>query len=105
MYIDKEVIDKHLSSRTFRQVSEAADELGLEAYVIGGYVRDIFLRRPSKDIDIVAVGSGIELAKAVARKMGRNAHLSVFKNFGTAQVKLGDITSNSNNIYIFGRTA
>ena len=91
MYIDKEVIDKHLSSRTFRQVSEAADELGLEAYVIGGYVRDIFLRRPSKDIDIVAVGSGIELAKAVARKMGRNAHLSVFKNFGTAQVKLGDI--------------
>lgn len=91
MYIDKEVIDKHLSSRTFRQVSEAADELGLEAYVIGGYVRDIFLRRPSKDIDIVAVGSGIELAKAVARKMGHNAHLSVFKNFGTAQVKLGDI--------------
>lgn len=91
MYIDKEVIDKHLSSRTFRQVSEAADELGLEAYVIGGYVRDIFLRRPSKDIDFVAVGSGIELAKAVARKMGRNAHLSVFKNFGTAQVKLGDI--------------
>ena len=91
MYIDKEVIDKHLSSRTFRQVSEAADELGLEAYVIGGYVRDIFLRRPSKDIDIVAVGSGIELAKAVARQMGRNAHLSVFKNFGTAQVKLGDI--------------
>ena len=91
MFIDKEVIDKHLSSRTFRQVSEAADELGLEAYVIGGYVRDIFLRRPSKDIDIVAVGSGIELAKAVARKMGRNAHLSVFKNFGTAQVKLGDI--------------
>ena len=91
MYIDKEVIDKHLSSRTFRQVSDVADELGLEAYVIGGYVRDIFLRRPSKDIDIVAVGSGIELAKAVARKMGRNAHLSVFKNFGTAQVKLGDI--------------
>ena len=91
MHIDKEVIDKHLSSRTFRQVSEAADELGLEAYVIGGYVRDIFLRRPSKDIDIVAVGSGIELAKAVARQMGRNAHLSVFKNFGTAQVKLGDI--------------
>ena len=91
MYIDKEVIDKYLSSRTFRQVSEAADELGLEAYVLGGYVRDIFLRRPSKDIDIVAVGSGIELAKAVARKMGRNAHLSVFKNFGTAQVKLGDI--------------
>lgn len=91
MYIDKEVIDKHLSSRTFGLVSEAADELGLEAYVIGGYVRDIFLRRPSKDIDIVAIGSGIELAKAVSRKLGRNARLSIFKTFGTAQVKLGDI--------------
>lgn len=91
MYIDKEVIDKHLSSRTFGLVCEAADELGLEAYVIGGYVRDIFLRRPSKDIDIVAIGSGIELAKAVSRKLGRNARLSIFKTFGTAQVKLGDI--------------
>ncbi len=63
----------------------------MEAYVIGGYVRDIFLYRKSKDIDIVAVGSGIELAKAVAAKIGKRAHLSVFKNFGTAQVKAGDM--------------
>jgi len=91
MYIDQEDIDKHLSAKPFKLISEAADELGVEAYVIGGYVRDIFLRRPSKDIDVVAVGSGIELAKAVAHKLGRKAHISIFKNFGTAQVKAGDL--------------
>ncbi|MDL2309593.1 CCA tRNA nucleotidyltransferase [Parabacteroides sp. OttesenSCG-928-B22] len=90
-YIEQEEIEKHLSTKPFRLVSEVADELQLETYVIGGYVRDIFLRRPSKDIDIVTVGSGIALAKAVAAKLGRSASLSVFKNFGTAQVKLGDI--------------
>lgn len=91
MYIDKEEIVNHISSRSFRLISEAADELGVEAYVIGGYVRDIFLCRPSKDIDIVAVGSGISLAQLVAKKLGRGAYLSVFKNFGTAQVKSGDL--------------
>lgn len=91
MYLTEQEQQSHLSSPSFRLVSEAADELGLEAYVIGGYVRDIFLNRPSKDIDIVAVGSGIELAKAVARKLGKRATLSVFKNFGTAQVKAGDL--------------
>ena len=91
MYIDQKDIDKHLSAKPFKLISEAADELGMEAYVIGGYVRDIFLRRPSKDIDVVAVGSGIELAKAVSRKLGRGAHISIFKNFGTAQVKAGDL--------------
>ena len=91
MYLTEQELQSHLSSPSFRLVSEAADELGLEAYVIGGYVRDIFLNRPSKDIDIVAVGSGIELAKAVARKLGKRATLSVFKNFGTAQVKAGDL--------------
>ena len=91
MYLTEQELQSHLSSPSFRLVSEAADELGLEAYVIGGYVRDIFLNRPSKDIDIVAVGSGIELAKAVARKLGKGANLSVFKNFGTAQVKASDL--------------
>lgn len=91
MYLTEQELQSHLSSPSFRLVSEAADELGLEAYVIGGYVRDIFLNRHSKDIDIVAVGSGIELAKAVARKLGKRANLSVFKNFGTAQVKAGDL--------------
>lgn len=72
-----------------RTVSEVADELGLECYVVGGYVRDIFLERPSDDIDCVVVGSGISMARAVAKRLGRKAHLSVFKNFGTAQVKYG----------------
>ena len=91
MYISEEEILEHISARPFRLVSEAADETGVETYVIGGYVRDIFLNRPSKDIDIVVVGSGIELAKQVAAKLGRRAQLAVFKNFGTAQVKCGDL--------------
>lgn len=69
-----------------RRVGAVADSLGLDAYAVGGYVRDCILRRPSKDIDFVTVGSGIELAKAVARDLGRGAHLSVFRNFGTARI-------------------
>lgn len=81
-----------LINRTeFHVVSEAADALSLPAYVVGGYVRDLFLQRHSKDIDFVTVGSGIDLAKLVAKKLGRHAHLSVFKTYGTAQVKSGDI--------------
>lgn len=76
MYIEQEDILKHISAKPFHLISEAADELGVEAYVIGGYVRDIFLHRPSKDIDVVAIGSGIELAKACP-EMGRGAYLSV----------------------------
>lgn len=72
-------------------VGETADQLGLECYVIGGWVRDLFLQRPSDDIDIVVVGSGIMLAEAVAKKLGKGAHLSVFKTYGTAQVKRGDM--------------
>ena len=64
--------------------------MGLECYVVGGYVRDIFLNRPSKDIDVVVVGSGIEIAQAFGKKLGCGAHVSVFKNFGTAQVKFKD---------------
>ena len=71
----------------FHQISEAADRLGVECYVVGGYVRDIFLERPSNDIDVVVVGSGIAVAEQLKRMLGRKAHLSVFKNFGTAQVK------------------
>ncbi len=80
-----------LQDKIFSIISEAADEQQQECYVIGGYVRDIFLKRPSKDIDVVIVGSGIELAKRVAAKLGKKASLSVFKNFGTAQVKLNDL--------------
>ena len=72
-------------------IGEAADELHLDCYVVGGYVRDIFLERPSNDIDVVVVGSGIKVADALRRKLGRKAHISVFKNFGTAQVKYKDL--------------
>lgn len=76
-----------LKGSIFPLMGAVADELGLECYVIGGYVRDLILQRPSKDIDVVVVGSGIDMAQAVARKLGRGAHLSVFRTYGTAQVK------------------
>lgn len=79
-----------INRKEFHIVGEAADELGVPAYVVGGYVRDLFLNRHSKDVDFVTVGSGINLAGLVAKKIGRSAHLSVFKTFGTAQVKYGD---------------
>lgn len=76
-----------LDTPIFRLIGETADMLGVECYVVGGYVRDIFLQRPSNDIDVVVVGSGIAVAQALKDRLGRKAHLSVFKNFGTAQVK------------------
>ena len=72
-------------------IGETADRMGLECYVIGGWVRDLILHRPSTDIDVVVVGSGIALAEAVAKRIGKGAHLSVFKTYGTAQVKRGDL--------------
>ena len=87
LYTDEElatILDQEL----FHQISEAADRLGVECYVVGGYVRDIFLERPSNDIDVVVVGSGIKVAEELKRQLGRRAYLSVFKNFGTAQVKI-----------------
>ena len=72
-------------------IGEEADKLGLECYVIGGWVRDLVLHRPSTDIDIVVVGSGILLAETVAKRLGKRAHLSVFKTYGTAQVKRGEL--------------
>lgn len=77
----KEKIDKPV----FHTVGAAADSLGRECYVVGGYVRDLMLGRESKDIDFVTVGSGIEVARAVSRQL--RGHLAVYKNFGTAQVK------------------
>ena len=82
---------KILDQEIFHQISAVADRLGVECYVVGGYVRDIFLERPSDDIDVVVVGSGIEVASALKKKLGRKAHLSVFRNFGTAQVKFRDM--------------
>ncbi|HSI77884.1 MAG TPA: HD domain-containing protein [Lunatimonas sp.] len=74
----------------FQRVSECAEELGLETYVVGGYVRDLILKRPSKDIDFVCLGSGIDLAKRVAASYGAHVPVSIFKNFGTAMIKLDD---------------
>lgn len=87
MHLEETDIKKHISGEIFDIISKTADELGLECYAIGGYVRDIFLHRKSKDIDIVTVGRGIDLASAIAKKLGRGAKLSVFQNFGTAQIK------------------
>ncbi len=82
---------KLLDKDIFHFISEAADSIGLECYVVGGYVRDLFLERPSNDIDVVVVGSGISVATKLKERLGRKAHLSVFRNFGTAQVKYRDI--------------
>ena len=78
-----QLLDKDI----FHHISNAADKLGLECYVVGGYVRDLFLERPSNDIDVVVVGSGIQVASELKAVLGKKAHLSVFHNFGTAQVK------------------
>ena len=76
-----------LDTPIFHQIGEVADHLGMECYVVGGFVRDLFLERPSKDIDCLVVGSGIQVAEELAKRLGRGAHISVFRNFGTAQVK------------------
>jgi poly(A) polymerase len=78
---------QHLQHPIFKVVSELADQLNQETYVIGGFVRDLILNRPSPDIDIVTIGSGIQLAEMVARKLGPSIQVSVFKNFGTAMLK------------------
>lgn len=80
-----------LDQDIFHKISQAADKLQVECYVVGGYVRDLFLERPSGDIDVVVVGSGITVADELKKMLGRKAHISVFRNFGTAQVKFGDL--------------
>ena len=94
LYSDAElaqILDKDI----FRKISDAADSLGVECYVVGGFVRDIFLGRPSNDIDVVVVGSGIAVATELKKRLGRRAHLSVFRNFGTAQVKFFSLSDES----------
>jgi poly(A) polymerase len=87
LQLEKININEALGHKIFDIIGSTADEMNLECYVIGGYVRDLFLKRPSKDIDIVVVGSGIELAEAIAKKIGKGTNLTIFKNFGTAQLK------------------
>ncbi len=90
-HLTRQQLTELLSAPIFHTISQTADTLGVECYVVGGFVRDLFLERPSKDIDVVCVGSGIELAKAVSKRLGRGVHLSVFRNFGTAQLKGRDL--------------
>ena len=82
---------KKLQHNIFGEISKAADQMQLETYVIGGFVRDIYLNRKSKDIDIVTVGSGIELARKVAENLKNKPQVNVFKNFGTAMLKYKDL--------------
>lgn len=81
---------QNIDTPLFHSVGSIADSMNRQCYVVGGYVRDLFLCRHSKDIDFVTVGSGIEVAEAVAKHLGRGARCNVFKNFGTAQVKFRD---------------
>ncbi len=83
--------DPKIENEVLHLIGETADRMGLECYVIGGWVRDLFLHRESTDIDVVCVGSGIALAEEVAKRLGKGAHLSVFKTYGTAQVKRGEL--------------
>ena len=76
-----------IDSKIFRTIGDVADSEGIECYLIGGYVRDLLLCRPSKDIDVVVVGNGIRFAETLRRHLGRGAHLAVFKTYGTAQIK------------------
>ena len=81
---------QHLSHPVFEVIGQAAQKLGVECYAIGGFVRDIFLGRDSKDVDIVAIGSGIDLAHEVANNLPNTPYVSYFKNFGTAMLKTDD---------------
>tara|TARA_B100001063_G_scaffold235522_1_gene254174 strand:+ start:24277 stop:25713 length:1437 start_codon:yes stop_codon:yes gene_type:complete len=84
------LLKEQLQDPVFKIISAAADEIGLETYLVGGYVRDLFLNRTSKDIDVVCVGSGIKLAEQVAQNVGKKGQVKVFKNFGTAMLKYKD---------------
>ncbi|MDO4780075.1 MAG: tRNA nucleotidyltransferase, partial [Bacteroides sp.] len=85
--LTSEELRKHFEKPIFKKISEVADRLEVECYAVGGYVRDIFLQRDSKDIDVVVVGSGISVAEELKKELGKGANLAVFKNFGTAQIK------------------
>lgn len=89
-YTDAELAQL-LDKDIFKTIGHVADHLRMECYVVGGYVRDLFLERASNDIDVVVVGSGIRVAEELKGQLGRKAHLSIFRNFGTAQVKYRDL--------------
>src|SRR5260221_12008049 len=81
----------------FKKIAHAAEELGVETYLIGGFVRDKILERQTTDADIVCIGDGIELAKAVAKRFNPIPHVSYFKNFGTAHIKINLLENNDSS--------
>ena len=95
-FLEKADLAQILNRDVFLKISDVADAMGVECYVVGGYVRDLFLERPTNDIDVVVVGSGIAVAEKLKERLGRRAHLSVFRNFGTAQLKYWERGSSVN---------
>ena len=92
LFISKTMnLSKKIDRKIFHIIGETADKTGLECYLIGGYVRDLLLDRKSKDIDVVVVGNGIEFAKSLVNVLGKGTSFSVFKTYGTAQIKNKDI--------------
>ncbi len=83
-------MNQHLEHPIFHLLSKVADNLGFDAYVVGGFVRDIFLKSENKDIDVVVIGSGVDYAQAFFNELKGEKNISVFKNFGTAQIKYKD---------------
>jgi tRNA nucleotidyltransferase (CCA-adding enzyme) len=79
--------EEAIKNKLFKTISNCADEIGLDCYVIGGFVRDYFLKRESKDIDIVVIGSGIEMAELVSKKLKNTSKVKIFKTYGTAMLK------------------
>jgi poly(A) polymerase len=87
----RNLFEPHLSSHALQVVAEEADKLGVDAYLVGGFVRDVLLGRASKDIDIMSVGKGLDLAEKVAQRLNITEHLVVYKNFGTALLHIDDV--------------
>ncbi len=85
------MIEEKLNNRIFETISQTVIEMNVSTWVIGGFVRDLFLNRPSKDIDVVVLGSGIDVAQKVAEKAGSGAEAKYFKNFGTAMIRIDDV--------------
>jgi poly(A) polymerase len=84
-------LKEHISGKLFQTISQVCDEMGVKAFIIGGFVRDILLNRESKDIDIVVVGSGIEVAEQIAKKLGRGTDVKFYGQFGTAMLRIKDM--------------
>jgi poly(A) polymerase len=82
----------HLQDPVFKHLAATAKKTGMPAWVVGGFVRDCILGRPTKDVDVVVLGSGVEFAKVFADSLQENRFVSYFKNFGTAQIKTSELT-------------